>query len=241
MIAADQVLEEGRLVHSQDRHHSIPFHLRRLDLADRDQFVSFRERIFAALPDPDMYVPEVPDFVDWHLSGERGLVFGIFSADRLIACSILGIPRPGMPNFADDLPFAVDPQSVVHIASSMVAPEFRGFGLQKRLIAQRILIAVGLNRPILLARAATSNLVSWRNMLGAGLHIAQLLIMHQTRYRFLMIRDLSQSPPRYQPVRTVLLQDIPGHQQAVKDGLVGYDFKLNHSESGIIYGYRQAN
>lgn len=238
MIAADQFIEQGRLVHEQDRRHAIPFHLRRLDLTDRDQLVRFRERIFAALPDPDMYVPEVPEFVDWHLSGERGLVFGIFSADQLIACSILGIPRPGMPNFADDLPVAIDPQRVVHIASSMVAPEFRGFGLQKRLIAQRILIAIGLDRPILLARAALSNIVSWRNMLGAGLHIAQLLIMHQTRYRFLLARDLSQSPPHFQPVRTVLLQDIPGHQQAIREGLVGYDFKSHPTDPGIIYGHQ---
>lgn len=238
MISPVQWLDSGTLAPSSEPERTLPFHFRRMGAPDRTEIVAFREAIFGALPDPDMYVPEVSDFVDWHLEGERGFTFGLFVEDALAALTVLGLPQPGMPNFATDLPAPPpDLTQVAHIASSMVDPRYRGFGLQKRLFAYRALIAVGAKRPILTARVALTNPVSWRNMFNCGMVIGQLLVMHGDKLRFLFVRDLRQAPHTIaETEQTVALRDIEGHRTALGSGLVGYRAFLRDGAWEIGYG-----
>lgn len=237
LASCAQWLDSGVLSAASDPKQAFSFHFRRMGREDRTEIIDFRERIFTALPNPDMYVPEVPEFVDWHLEGERGVTFGLFIENELAAVTILGLPKPDMPNFATDLP--VPPASlmdVAHIASSMVDPRFRGFGLQRRLFSYRTLLALGANRPVLTARVALTNPVSWRNMLGCGMVVGQLLVMHGDKLRFLFVRDLRLPPPNFGPEeRIVALFDVAGHRAAVSEGLVGTRAVAQNGEYALSY------
>lgn len=237
LISPAQWLDSGTLAAIAEPERALPFHFRRMGAEDRAEIVSFREAIFGALPDPDMYVPEVPEFVDWHLEGERGFTFGLFIDNRLAALTVLGLPKAGMPNFASDLPTPpANPLEVAHIASSMVDPRYRGFGLQKRLFAYRALIALGEKRPILTARVALTNPISWRNMFSCGMVIGQLLVMHGDKLRFLFVRDLRRAPSVFAaPAALVPLRDIDAHRQALADGLVGFKAILQDGAWIIAY------
>lgn len=223
VVSCAQWLDSGLLTAPSAPENGLPFHFRRLGQADRAAIVAFREMVFTDLPDPDMYVPEVPEFVDWHLEGERGFTFGLFIENQLAAVTVLGLPKPGMPNFATDLPAPpANLEEVAHIASSMVDRRFRGFGLQRRLFNYRAVMAVGAGRPFLTARVALTNPVSWRNMLGCGMVVGQLLVMHGDKLRFLFVRDLRQAPPHFAgPERLVPLFDVDAHRAALAEGLLG--------------------
>ncbi len=241
LISCTQWLDSGTLKAPAEPERALPFYFRRLGREDRVEIIEFREQIFTALPDPDMYVPEVPEFVDWHLEGERGVTFGLFIEHQLAAITVLGLPKPGMPNFAADLPVPpTDLSEVAHIASSMVSARYRGFGLQRRLFSYRGLMALGAGRPILTARVALTNPVSWRNMLNCGMHVGQLLVMHGDKLRFLFVRDLRQAPLQFEgPQHLVALRDVEAHRAALAHGWVGY--KAIAQEGAYFLAYGAAN
>ncbi|WP_052711427.1 hypothetical protein [Elstera litoralis] len=238
LVSCAQWLDSGVLVAPGEPERGLPFQFRRLGQEDRAAIIAFRERVFAELPDPDMYVPEVPEFVDWHLEGERGFTFGLFIDSHLAAVTVLGLPKPGMPNFATDLPVPpANLDEVAHIASSMVDGRFRGFGLQRRLFNYRTLMAIGAGRPILTARVALTNPTSWRNMLGCGMLVGQLLVMHGDKLRFLFVRDLRQAPLKLaEAERLVLLRDVEGHRAALAEGLMGFKQVTQDGASFLAYG-----
>ncbi|MFY8106937.1 MAG: hypothetical protein ACOVKO_08460 [Elstera sp.] len=238
LVSCAQWLDSGTLIAPGEPERALPFYFRRLGQNDRADIIAFREQVFSALPDPDMYVPEVPEFVDWHLEGERGLTFGLFIEHQLAAVTVLGLPKPDMPNFATDLPVPpVDLCEVAHIASSMVDKRCRGFGLQRRLFNYRALMALGAGRPILTARVALTNPVSWRNMLNCGMVVGQLLVMHGDKLRFLFVRDLRQAPLQFDgPEHLVALRDVEAHRAALARGWLGYKAVAQDGTFYLAYG-----
>lgn len=219
-----QILHCGVLTRRHGAPAEIPYQLRVLGPDDRDALVAFRDSTFAGLPDPDAYVPEVAEFVDWHLGGDRGHTLGVFADNALAACAVLGVPQARMPNFAADLPEprpALD--RVAHMASSMVDPAYRGNGLQRNLVAVRTLLALGLGRPDLLTRVAFTNPVSLANMLACGFAIRAVLVMHGDRLRYLMHRALAVGPWECVAGSEVVLpaDDVDGQRAALADGLIG--------------------
>lgn len=237
MISCAHPLDEGDLATRAGAAAPLPFIYRRLGPGDLTAVAEFRTAIFANLPDPDMYVPEDPGFLEAHLDGSRGLVFGLYVEDRLAACAILGLPGPDMPNFGADLKLPPgDLGRVAHIASSMVDPAFRGWGLQKRLFNYRLQMAAGAGRTLLLARVANSNPVSWRNMLKCGMQAVAQLRMHGTRLRLLFARDLAKPVPQFGPIhRQVAAIDGDGHSAALAQGLRG--IRQERTASGIYLAY----
>lgn len=217
-----QILATGALTKSDDGR-AAAWLIRRLGPEDYALAAAFRAERFAELPDPDWYVPEVPDFLGWHLSGERGAVFGLFVDQTLAALTILGAPRGDWPAFAQDLPdLAATPERTAHLASTMVAPAWRRCGLQQICVELRLTLAVGMGRPHLLARVAVGNAPSWRNMLRAGLLIRRVIVMHGDKLRYLLHRDLSAPPPAFDDERRVVaLEDQIALNDALADGWRG--------------------
>lgn len=202
---------------------SVPFDVRFLGPADLPALTAFRDRIFAALPDIDAYYPEVPEFVGWHLA-ERGRTLGVVSEGRILGCAVLGVPLAGMPNFADDLPdLAIDPLSVAHISSCMVDPVLRGQGLQRLLVSMRILLALGLGRPNLLTRVAVINQVSLANMVLSGFVVRRIIVMHGTRLRYVLHRDMAAPPPLWEASSAVAvpLSDVQQQRALLEQGMAG--------------------
>jgi ribosomal protein S18 acetylase RimI-like enzyme len=222
-VSTEQTIYQGTLQWAGGA--VVPFDVRFLGAADLPDLEAFRDRIFAALPDIDAYYPEAPEFVGSHLA-ERGRTLGVLSQGRMVGCAVLGIPDAGMPNFVDDLQgqgHAIDPLSVAHMCSCMVDPELRGQGLQRLLVAMRVLLAIGLGRPNLMTRVAVINHVSLANMIACGFVVRRVIVMHGTRLRYVLHRDMASPPVAWAPDSAIAvpLADTQRQRELLSDGLTG--------------------
>lgn len=202
---------------------SASFDLRFLGRNDLPELNAFRDRIFAGLPDIDAYYPEDPEFAGWHLA-ERGRTLGVLCEGQLMGCAVIGIPLDGMPNFAADIPdLGLDPLAVAHMCSCMVDPRLRGQGLQRLLVSMRVMLAVGLGRPHLLTRVAVINHVSLTNMLACDFVLRRVIVMHGTRLRYVLHRNLTAPPPRWVAAEAIAvpLADIERQRDVLAHGLAG--------------------
>lgn len=213
------------------------FELRFLGSDELPGLVTFRDMIFAGLSDIDAYYPEVPEFVGWHMD-ERGKTLGVWCQNRLVACAVLGIPLTGMPNFADDLPdLNINPLSVAHMCSCMVDPQWRGHGLQRLLVSMRVMLAVGLGRPHLLTRVAVINHVSLANMFATDFVLRRIIVMHGTRLRYVLHRDLAAAPMAWDAAAAVAvpLADTDRQRAALANGLCGVGLAGPANDRHILF------
>ncbi|WP_052293698.1 hypothetical protein [Azospirillum sp. B510] len=237
-----QVLQQGILHLCNGQPSGIPFNVRFLDADDLPALEAFRAVIFGSLPDIDAYFPETPDFAGLHMA-ERGVTLGLEThaapgGGRLIGCAVLGLPQPGMPAFADDLPGGGPAvTATAHMSSCMVHTDFRGNGLQRLLVTMRTLYALGAGRPHLLSRVALSNPVSLSNMLASGFTARRILVMHGGRLRYLLHRDMRAPPPSFEPAteRALRIADHPAQNVAFEAGLVGHAVTFHGDEPFMIY------
>ncbi|MBY6262584.1 hypothetical protein EI613_11765 [Azospirillum sp. 412522] len=237
-----QILHQGILSLCDGQSSGIPYRVRFLDAKDLPALEAFRAFIFGNLPDIDAYFPEAPDFAGLHL-GERGVTLGLETdglpgGDRLIGCAVLGLPQPGMPAFADDLPGGGPAvATTAHMASCMVHSDFRGVGLQRLLVTMRTLYALGAGRPHLLSRVALSNPFSLSNMLVSGFTARRILVMHSGRLRYLLHRDMLAPPPSFEPGtdRVLRIADHAAQNAAFEAGLVGHTVTFCGDEPFMIY------
>jgi GNAT superfamily N-acetyltransferase len=156
------------------------FSSRLLDLDDRQKIIEFRSSIFATLPDTYRLNPlagaallaSEKDWADHHL-GRYGLTLGIFHKNKIIAYSSLVFPDVDEPCFIcktlnlsneDILRSAI-------LAACMVLPEFRGLGLQRKLLTWREDVSRKLGRFCILAMTADVNNYSIKNMESIGLRV----------------------------------------------------------------------
>ncbi len=236
-LSPEQTVHAGILRVQRGRPVRIPYRLRFLGHDDLSALEEFRAFIFGQLPDIDAYFPETPEFAAQHL-GERGVTLGLEAEGRLVACAVVGLPRPGMPAFVDDLPH---PQpkllSTAHIASCMVHPDFRGNGLQPLLVSMRALFALGAGRPHLFSRVALSNPISLANLLNAGFAVRRVLVMHSGRLRYLVHRDMHTAPPTWVPgtERVLAVSDIDGQRAVLDAGWIGVAVDLDGAAPCVTY------
>ncbi|MGA1857014.1 hypothetical protein VH569_13610 [Azospirillum sp. 11R-A] len=237
-----QSLHQGTLSLCNGQPSGIPYRVRFLDADDLPALEEFRAFIFGSLPDIDAYFPETPEFSGLHMA-ERGVTLGLETqgvpgGDRLIGCAVLGLPQPGMPAFADDLPGGgPDVTATAHMSSCMVHTDFRGNGLQRLLVTMRTLYALGAGRPHLLSRVALSNPVSLSNMLASGFTARRILVMHSGRLRYLLHRDMQAPPPAFEPGtdRALRVADHAAQNAAFEAGLVGRTVTFCGDEPFMIY------
>ncbi|MDR3518983.1 MAG: hypothetical protein P4M00_24550 [Azospirillaceae bacterium] len=240
-ISPRQILADGTVRQHGAPASQQPFVVRLLGADDLPTLETFRTLIFEALPDIDAYFPETQDFAALHL-GDRGVTFGAEVEGRLIACAVIGLPRAGLPSFAADLAEPRPaPEVTAHMASCMVHPDYRGNHLQKYFVGLRTLYAVAAGRPHHLTRIALSNPVSLRNMLDCGYTVRRILVMHGTRYRYLLYRDLLSAPTPFDAaaLRIIAIRDRDAQMRAIDDGLIGV--QVVDTAAGVSLAFAAAN
>jgi len=154
---------------------------RTLGAADITALRALRAEVGAALPDPDLYVPEDDEagFIAEHL-GPRGQTIGLFADEaggvQLVAYAMLGLPG-GAPHAVDrhlgrSLGWTHgDCARTAELASCMVVPRWRGRGLQRALVASRLLLARAHGMARVLAIVSLHNHGSRHNLMACGLHV----------------------------------------------------------------------
>lgn len=114
---------------------------------------------------------------------------GLFHESQLVAYSVLQQalePHEKLPpHIAADV---LRPQ--LSLSGMAVAPKWRGLGLQRRLIMQRIALAP--SQALLFSTAAPGNWYSWNNLLACGFHTRELSDQYdgyEGHWRYLMVLE----------------------------------------------------
>lgn len=115
----------------------------------------------------------------------HGEVIGVFNGSDMIAYAVLqrtlaegDDPRPEwIPN---------PNQPLMKLAGSGVLQSWRGMGLQKSFIAQRVRMAGSAAQ--LFSTASPGNPASWRNLLRAGFFVRAIKLMYSGAERFICVR-----------------------------------------------------
>lgn len=153
---------------------------RSLQVADFPAMHALHLRSIAHMPSA-LVKPETPTFLHELLAG-RGRVVGAWHGDTLIAYGVLQHDL-----LAQDDPRAMlglnGTLSVHKLAGAAVDPAWRGHGLQRMLIAQRMEWNDG---AVLFATAAPGNPASWRSLMACGFAVRALQYRYGGHARYLL-------------------------------------------------------
>lgn len=154
-------------------------------------------------------------------AGPAGRILGCFLDDgTLAAYGVLGLDSPTVHHLAALL--GTDPLRFAVLDGAAALPEWRGHGLHRHAIGQRIAHARALGRMAIGATVAPANVRSVRGLLAAGLQVRRFAMLYGGLARLVLLRDLEcGDPPRHAEL-SVAVADHAAHGAALAAGLAGY-------------------
>lgn len=192
-----------------------PLSVRELGPGDIDAVEALHRLAIGPIARPEVVKPESRAYFESILAG-RGHTVGLFD-DGLVAYGILQhehTPKDGPHRLLN-----VDPaRAVGRLAGASVHPNFRGQGLQKVLIAERVALAPA--DMLLFSTAAPVNVPSWSNLVAGGFPITGIELFFGGYARYVMVRDGSVPDPEGQIVVDPL--DTARQKTLFADGWRGY-------------------
>lgn len=154
-----------------------------------------QQEVCSRMSRPELFVPETLESLSWLL--KTGLCVGVWVGDQLVAYSILRYCGEDEHNYANVLGVPRDEWKYwANAESSVVHPDYRGNGLQRRTIA----VAEQWRDPSIIGLGATvspDNPFSLSNVQAAGFTIARRCEMYGGRDRFVLQRRLMPLPGTY--------------------------------------------
>ena len=145
------------------------FHIKRLSFESLSEVILLQDESTKDLMDKDIYFPLSRD--EFLESFHVDRIFGIFSSEELVAVSVVVVNRDSARNLAKD--FDILPAKTFTFDAVYVKPEYRGYGLQSKLIKIAIKEAEKENVSYILATVSPNNQHSMQNFLSAGFNIVK--------------------------------------------------------------------
>jgi hypothetical protein len=215
--------------------------VRRLTLGDDVETVlRFRQAIFNDLPERDLVLPE-DDEQSWafdHL-GDQGITIGIFDSGALVAYASMLVPDASHPEHLGHLLTLSEAElhTSFNLASCMVLPSHRGYGIQRRTVALRFGIASHLGRHIALSLTSVRNFPSRHNLMKSGLSVVWAGELEPARRRVVMRRDLrlEDDSIQYADVKAVYASDFERHVELTSRGYVGFREALLNERLAVLF------
>lgn len=217
----------------------------RLNESHLEAVIALHHEVIRDFP-PELVARETDAFFHDHM-GACGQIFGAFRHDRLIAYGVLGLPRPGDPNFGRDhgLPDH-ELAGVAHIDGVAVRADQRRHRWQHRMVQHRLQAAREAGRRIALSTVAPENFASVVNILSAGLSIRNLVSKFGGK-RFLLRRDLedqsgAESSPSDPSGISIwcLCNDLERCEELLEAGYVGVTCRKAAGDTAPEIGWRSA-
>ena len=150
---------------------------------------------------------------------QRGQFIGLFDQQQLVAYGVLLNnlqPHERLPESI--APDSQRPQSL--LCGISVAPAWRGHGLQRRLIMQRLSMASA--DALVFSTAAPANWYSWNNLLECGFHVRAITDQYGGHTRFLMVAEPLPAYALYPDLSKEFHgQDLKRQQEALSEGWRG--------------------
>lgn len=107
--------------------------LRRAYPSEAEIIADLMTEVHERLTDKSLFVCDNLDFIREHIQNS-GMAVAAFSEDRMIGCMLVRFPGGEEDNLGLDVGLTDELDRVAHMESSAVLPEYRGRGLQYRMI-----------------------------------------------------------------------------------------------------------
>jgi len=183
---------------------------------------------------PEVVKAETPEFLQGLLAG-RGRVTGGFAGGELVAYGVLQLDL-----LPDDDPRAHlgygRQHSIAKLAGAAVATAWRGAGLQRTLIAERIRLAG--DTGLLFATVAPGNPVSWSNLLASGFAVRAIELRYGGHARYLMLRErapVHAAPDAAAAAETLAATGLPRQRELLAAGWRGVRAAATPQGPAIVF------
>jgi hypothetical protein len=184
---------------------------------------------------PGMVRPDPLSHFEAH-AGETGQTLGCYAADGSLAgYGILGLRSGTVDHLADML--GADPATLCVLDGAAALPEWRGYGIHRLAIAQRIALARSLGRMLVAATVAPENVRSMFGLLDAGLFIRRFATLYGGLPRLVLLGELARRPPAPTPQLSVPARDLAAHRAALDAGLTGYGCRKEEAGDAWVVDY----
>lgn len=148
-----------------------------------------QDRVLTCMHDSSLFVPETREELMESLESDYCL--GAFFEGELAMFTLMITNRPTERNLGHALGWSDDYlKKVVTYDSTFVAPEFRGYGLQRLSYPYKKAEALRLDAKEALASVAPENSHSLNNLLSQGFDILDRRLLYGGRDRFILIKHL---------------------------------------------------
>jgi GNAT superfamily N-acetyltransferase len=188
-------------------------------------------KVIARTP-PGMMRPDPLSHFAAH-AGANGQTLGCFTPDDiLIGYGVLALHSPTVDHLADLLD--IEPGRLAILDGAAALPEWRGHGIHRLAITQRMELAQSLGRSAVAATVAPENIRSLRGLLDCGLTIRGHAMLYGGMPRLLLRRDLGRGPGLLLAQQSVPARDIKAHRKALDAGLTGYACRQDESAAWVV-------
>lgn len=156
-----------------------------------DEIYSIMTTVAAQMDHPEYYVIDDRDYVARHISQE-GFTLLWQEVEAIAGFLIIHLPKPDEEhNLGHDLSFSpLQLQGVAHMESAAVLPQFRGHGIQKKLIsaAEEALRQLGFRHS--LCTVHPDNLPSLQTLLSLSYKVSATKLKYGGKLRHIMQKEL---------------------------------------------------
>ena len=156
-----------------------------------DEIFAIMSGVAAQMEHPEYYVIDDRDYVARHISQE-GFTLLWMEGDTVAGFLIVHLPRPGeVHNLGNDLGFS--PRQLLlsaHMESAAILPQFRGRGIQKKLLAAAGERVRQMGFQYSLCTVHPDNLPSLKSLQSLGYQIAATKLKYGGKLRHIMKKEL---------------------------------------------------
>ena len=204
-----------------------PFGVTVLDKTDLPQILALQEIVYEELPNKDILQPLSKEEFSFILEN-HGMIIGAYVAEQLIAFRAVSVPEIDEEHlgYAIGLVDDSDLKRVLYQEISIVHPDYRGYGLQKKL-ANVIMQQINLKDfDYLAATVMPYNIASLKDKFSQGFYIVGLKNAYGGKLRYIFALDLRNQSQFDDEKVTTSMGDVNAQQMLLKEGYVGVSMKL---------------
>lgn len=224
---------------------SLDYEIKMIGRESMDDVMNLQHIVYESLENKEIFHPNtLEDNVTILDAG--GHILGVFFERQLIAFRIVDIPGLERPNLGRDLNFDEEELKKVAIFdTTVVHPDFRGHGFQKKTLLKSREILLDQNYRHGLATVSPNNLYSVRNLLKAGFVIRQLKKKYgeiddaiDGKLRYILYMDMQQtSPKKYKHIVHIKNHQVEKQQMFLNNGYEGFEILIYRGIDDFTVAY----
>lgn len=199
-----------------------PFYVRRLNADDLEIIKEVQQKVFETLPNKDMLQPLTTEEFQLIFNG-NGVMIGAFVDERLIAFRALLIPEKDEEGLGADIGLTdeEDLNRILYLEITNVLPQYRGYGLQKRL-GNMIMKEIDVTRfDYLISTVMPYNIPSLKDKFYHGMHIERLKEKYGGKLRYIFVKYLNKKVALEGDSVYISMGDIEKQQKFLNSGYIG--------------------